>query len=99
MAGMVSSGVYDVVLGSRILGRDSFKGGVPIYKYISDRPLTAFQNFLLGAKLPEYCTGLGASSRELLQTLSLLEKSDDFVFENQMITQSLIVGFRIGEIS
>jgi len=99
MAGMVSSGVYDMVLASRILGGGALKGGMPRYKYISNRLLTAFQNLFLGAKLSEYHTGFRAFSRELLQTLPLLENSDDFVFDNQMIAQALAFGFRIGEIS
>ena len=99
MAAMVSSGVYDLVLASRILGGGALKGGMPVYKYISNRLLTAFQNLFLGVKLSEYHTGFRAFSRELLQTLPLLENSDDFVFDNQMIAQSVIFGFRIGEIS
>jgi glycosyltransferase involved in cell wall biosynthesis len=99
MAGMVASGVYDMVLGSRILGAGALKGGMPLYKYISNRLLTAFQNLFLGVKLSEYHTGFRAFSRELLLTLPLLENSDDFVFDNQMIAQAVIFGFRIGEIS
>ena len=99
MAGMVSSGVYDMVLASRILGGGALKGGMPVYKYIANRLLTAFQNLFLGAKLSEYHTGYRAFSKELLQTLPLLENSDDFVFDNQMIAQSVMFGFRIGEIS
>lgn len=99
MAGMISSGVYDVVLGSRILGGGALKGGMPLYKYISNRFLTAFQNLFLGVKLSEYHTGFRAFSREVLQTLPLLENSDDFVFDNQMLTQCVMFGFRIGEIS
>ncbi len=99
MAGMIASGVYDMVLASRILGGGALKGGMPRYKYIANRMLTAFQNMFLGAKLSEYHTGFRAFSRELLQTLPLLENSDDFVFDNQMIAQSVMFGFRIGEIS
>ncbi len=99
MAGMVASGVYDMVLGSRILGGGALKGGMPRYKYVANRMLTAFQNLFLGAKLSEYHTGFRAFSRGLLQTLPLLENSDDFVFDNQMIAQSLMFKFRIGEIS
>jgi glycosyltransferase involved in cell wall biosynthesis len=99
MAGMIASGVYDMVLGSRILGGGALRGGMPVYKYISNRLLTAFQNIFLGVKLSEYHTGFRAFSRELLQTLPLLENSDDFVFDNQMITQAVMFGFRIGEIS
>jgi glycosyltransferase involved in cell wall biosynthesis len=99
MAGMVASGVYDMVLGSRILGAGALKGGMPVYKYIANRCLTAFQNLLLGVKLSEYHTGFRAFSRQLLETLPLLENSDDFVFDNQMIAQAVMFGFKIGEIS
>jgi glycosyltransferase involved in cell wall biosynthesis len=99
MAGMVASGVYDMVLGSRILGTGALKGGMPLYKYISNRLLTAFQNVFLGVKLSEYHTGFRAFSRELLETLPLLENSDDFVFDNQMIAQAVMFGYSIGEIS
>jgi glycosyltransferase involved in cell wall biosynthesis len=99
MAGMIASGVYDMVLASRILGGGALRGGMPLYKYISNRLLTAFQNIFLGVKLSEYHTGFRAFSRELLETLPLLENSDDFVFDNQMIAQAVMFGFRIGEIS
>src|SRR5208337_2896892 len=99
MAGMVASGVYDMVLASRILGGGALKGGMPRYKYIANRLLTAFQNLFLGVKLSEYHTGFRAFSRELLQALPLLENSDDFVFDNQMIAQAVMFGFNIGEIS
>ncbi len=99
MAGMVASGVYDMVLGSRILGAGALKGGMPLYKYIANRLLTAIQNLFLGVKLSEYHTGFRAFSRELLETLPLLENSDDFVFDNQMIAQAVMFNFRIGEIS
>lgn len=99
MAGMIASGVYDMVLASRILGAGALKGGMPFYKYVSNRLLTAFQNLFLGVKLSEYHTGFRAFSRELLETLPLLENSDDFVFDNQMIAQAAMFGFRIGEIS
>jgi glycosyltransferase involved in cell wall biosynthesis len=99
MAGMVASGVYDMVLGSRILGKGALKGGMPFYKYVANRFLTAFQNLFLGVKLSEYHTGFRAFSRELLMTLPLLENSDDFVFDNQMIAQAVMFGYNIGEIS
>jgi glycosyltransferase involved in cell wall biosynthesis len=99
MAAMISSGVYDCVLASRILGGGALKGGMPRYKYIANRLLTAFQNVFLGVKLSEYHTGFRAFSRELLQTLPLLENSDDFVFDNQMIAQAVMFQFRVGEIS
>jgi glycosyltransferase involved in cell wall biosynthesis len=99
MAGMIASGVYDMVLASRILGGGAMKGGMPVYKYISNRFLTAFQNLFLGIKLSEYHTGFRAFSRNLLETLPILENSDDFVFDNQMIAQAAMFNFRIGEIS
>jgi glycosyltransferase involved in cell wall biosynthesis len=99
MAGMVASGVYDMVLASRILGTGALRGGMPLYKYIANRGLTAFQNIMLGVKLSEYHTGFRAFSRQLLETLPLLENSDDFVFDNQMIAQAVMFGFNIGEIS
>lgn len=99
MASMVASGVYDMVLASRILGRGALKGGMPLYKYVFNRMLTAFQNLFLGVKLSEYHTGYRAFSRQLLQTLPLLENSDDFVFDNQMIAQAVMFKYNIGEIS
>jgi glycosyltransferase involved in cell wall biosynthesis len=99
LAGMIASGIYDMVLASRILGGGALRGGMPRYKYIANRLLTAFQNLILGVKLSEYHTGFRAFSRELLGSLPLLENSDDFVFDNQMIAQAVMFGFRIGEIS
>jgi glycosyltransferase involved in cell wall biosynthesis len=99
MAAMVTSGHYDVVLGSRILGNGALAGGMPVYKYISNRLLTLAQNVLIGQKLSEYHTGYRAWSRNVLETLPLLRCSDDFVFDNQMLTQAHAFGFRIGEIS
>jgi len=99
MSSLVANGVYDVVLGSRIIGGGALRGGMPLYKYVSNRLLTAFQNLLLGAKLSEYHTGYRAFSRAVLETLPLLENSDDFVFDNQMLAQAHFFGFRIGEVS
>src|SRR6201998_2771339 len=99
MAGMIASGVYDMVLASRILGGGALRGGMPLYKYISNRFLTAFQNLFLGVKLSEYHTGFRAFSRRLLEPLPILENSDDFVFDNQIIAQAVMFGFKIGEIS
>ena len=99
MSGMISSGVYDVVLGSRILGGGALRGGMPRYKYVANRLLTAFENLLLGAKLSEYHTGFRGFSRAVLEKLPLLENSDDFVFDNEMIVQMVYFGMRIGEIS
>jgi len=99
MASMVAYGVYDVVLGSRILGGGALSGGMPVYKYISNRCLTLVQNWFLGAKLSEYHTGYRAFSRRVLEQLPLLENSDDFVFDNQMLAQCVYFGFPIGEVS
>jgi len=99
MASMIAYGVYDVVLGSRIIGGGALKGKMPLYKYVANRILTAFQNVLTGAKLSEYHTGFRAFSREVLLKLPLLENSDDFVFDNQMLTQCMHFSFRIGEVS
>lgn len=99
MAGMVASGIYDVVLGSRILGGTALSGGMPRYKYFFNRALTFAQNLLLGAKLSEYHTGYRAFSRQALESLPLLANSDDFVFDNQMLTQAVAFGQRIGEVS
>lgn len=99
MAWMVASGEYDVVLGSRILGGTARSGGMPIYKYLGNRILTAFQNLLQKAKLSEYHTGFRAFSKEVLETLPMEESSDDFLFDNQILAQALVFGFRIGEIS
>lgn len=99
MASMIAYDVYDVVLGSRILGGTARTGGMPLYKYIANRLLTACQNVVLGAKLSEYHTGYRAFSRSVLERLPLLENSDDFLFDNQMLTQCVYFKFRIGELS
>jgi glycosyltransferase involved in cell wall biosynthesis len=99
MASMVAYDVYDVVLGSRIIGGRALLGGMPLYKYISNRLLTGFENLFLRVKLSEYHTGYRAFSRKVLTELPLLENSDDFVFDNQMLAQCVHFGFRIGEVS
>ena len=99
MASMVAYGVYDVVLGSRIIGGQALRGGMPLYKYVFNRFLTAFENLFLGIKVSEYHTGYRAFSRDVLTKLPLLENSDDFVFDNQMLAQCAFFGFRIGEVS
>jgi len=99
MASMIAYGVYDVVLGSRIIGGQALHGGMPLWKYVSNRFLTAFENFFLRAKLSEYHTGYRAFSRAVLTTLPLLENSDDFVFDNQVLAQCVHFRFRIGEVS
>jgi len=99
MASMIAYDVYDVVLGSRIIGGGARKGGMPLYKYVANRLLTAFQNAFTGAKLSEYHTGFRAFSKDVLMNLPLLENSDDFVFDNEMLAQSIYFGYRIGEVS
>jgi glycosyltransferase involved in cell wall biosynthesis len=99
MASMIAYGVYDVVLGSRILGGGALHGGMPVYKYIANRALTLFQNILLSAKLSEYHTGYRAFSRKALMGLPLEINSDDFVFDNQVLAQCILLKLRIGEVS
>jgi glycosyltransferase involved in cell wall biosynthesis len=99
MAGMIASGVYDVVLGSRILGNGALQGGMPLWKYVANRALTAFENLLLGAKLSEYHTGYRAYTREALEQLPWTRNSDDFVFDNQFLAQAIVARVRIGELS
>ncbi len=99
MASMIAYDEFDCVLASRILGRGALRGGMPLYKYISNRFLTAAQNLLIGQKLSEYHTGYRAWSRPVLERLPLLACSDDFVFDNQMLVQAVYFGFRVGEIS
>lgn len=99
MAWMIASGLYDLVLGSRILSGHARSGGMPLYKFVGNRLLTAFQNLLAGAKLSEYHTGFRAFNRRVLETLPLEENSDDFVFDNQLLAQALAWDFRIGEVS
>ncbi|MBI5185982.1 MAG: glycosyltransferase family 2 protein [Nitrospinae bacterium] len=99
MAHLLATGHFDVVIGSRILGTGALKGGMPLYKYISNRFLTFTQNLLIGYKLSEYHTGYRAFTRRVLETLPLEENSDDFVFDNQMLAQCVYYNFTIGEIS
>jgi glycosyltransferase involved in cell wall biosynthesis len=99
MASMIANDVHPCVLASRILGGYSLQGGMPGWKYVANRFLTAAENILLGAKLSEYHTGYRAFSKEILQTLDLSKNSDDFVFDNQMLAQILWHGFTIGEVS
>lgn len=99
MAAMIDSGVYDIVIGSRILGGNAVKSGMPLWKYIANRLLTAFENLLLGAKLSEYHTGYRAYSSKLLKDINWQDNSDDFVFDNQFLAQIIIKGYTVGEIS
>jgi glycosyltransferase involved in cell wall biosynthesis len=99
MASMLSSGVFDVVLGSRILGIGALAGGMPRYKYVANRILTGIQNLLLGHKLSEYHTGYRGFTRAVIEALPLARNSDDFLFDNQMLAQAIYRRFRVGEIS
>jgi len=99
MASIIANGLHPCVLGSRILGGYALRGGMPWWKYVSNRFLTLAENILLGAKLSEYHTGYRAFSREILETLNLAKNSDDFVFDNQMLAQILWHGFTIAEVS
>lgn len=99
MAHLIANGLYHVVLGSRILGKGALKGGMPRYKYIANRFLTFVQNLLLGQKLSEYHTGYRAFSREVLNDIHFDRNSDDFVFDNQMLSQILMAGYEIAEVT
>jgi glycosyltransferase involved in cell wall biosynthesis len=99
MASLIAFDVYDVALGSRILGNGARSGGMPLYKYVANRVLTLLQNLMLGQKLSEYHTGFRAYSRTVLETLPLEENSNDFVFDNQVLVQVFRFGFRVGEVS
>lgn len=99
MAALITSGEFDVVLGSRILGNKALKGGMPLYKYAANRLLTLIENNMISEKLSEYHTGYRAFSREVLLGLPMLENSDDFLFDNQMLLQALYFGYRVAEIT
>lgn len=99
MCYIIANGLYDAVMGSRILGKGALKGGMPVYKYISNRVLTLVQNFLMNQKLSEYHTGFRAFSRKVLESIDYNANSDDFIFDNQMIAQIFMAGFEIAEIT
>jgi len=99
MVNIIGENLYPVVLGSRILGKGALKGGMPLYKYIANRFLTFIQNLLVGYKLSEYHTGYRAFSKEVLQKIKFNENSDDFVFDNQMMSQIIYAGFDVGEVT
>ena len=99
MASMIAFGEYDLVLGSRILGPGALRGGMPLYKYVSNRLLTFYQNILFDQKISEYHTGYRAFSRQVLSNLPLEENSDDFIFDGEILAQAIYLGYRIGEIS
>lgn len=99
MVYLIANDLYHVVLGSRILGKGALKGGMPLYKYIANRFLTFIQNILIGEKLSEYHTGYRAFSKEALERIDYHANSDDFVFDNQMLSQLVYAGFEIAEIT
>lgn len=99
LASMVASGVYDCAIGSRIIGKGALQGGMPLYKYVSNRFLTFVENIMIDQKMSEYHTGYRAFTREVLLALPLLENSDDFVFDNEMLAQVVYFGYKMGEIS
>jgi glycosyltransferase involved in cell wall biosynthesis len=99
MASMIAFNVYDIVLGSRIIGGGALKGGMPVYKYVANRFLTAVENLLLGSKLSEFHTGYRAFSQGVLENLPFQANSDNFVFDNEMLAQIIFFGYRIGEVS
>jgi len=99
MASTIAYGVFDAMIGSRILGNKALEGGMPLYKYVSNRFLTAAENLLIQQKLSEYHSGYRAFSAEVLESIPLLENSDDFVFDNEMLLQVMYFGFGVGEVS
>ena len=99
MCNIIGEDLYQVVLGSRILGKGALKGGMPMYKYISNRFLTFTQNLLQGSKLSEFHTGYRAFSREVLESISYNKNSDDFVFDNEMLSQIIFKGYEIAEVT
>ena len=99
MASMIAYDVFDAVIASRILGNKALEGGMPLYKYVANRFLTAAENFLIQQKLSEYHTGYRAFSAEVLENIPLLENSDDFIFDNEMLLQTIYFGFSVGEVS
>jgi glycosyltransferase involved in cell wall biosynthesis len=99
MTSIIANDLYPVVLGSRILGKGALKGGMPMYKYIFNRFLTLSQNILVGQKLSEYHTGYRAFSREVLETIDYNANDDDFVFDNEMLSQIFMAGFEIAEVT
>jgi glycosyltransferase involved in cell wall biosynthesis len=99
MVGVLAEDVYDVVLGSRILGNGALQGGMPLYKYVANRALTAFENIVTGQKLSEYHTGFRAYRRRVLEAIPYDRNSDDFIFDNQFLVQAHALGFRIAELT
>ena len=99
MSFLIAQELYQVVLGSRILGKGALKGGMPLYKFFFNRLLTAFENVMVGAKLSEYHTGYRAFSRKVLEEINFASNSDDFIFDNQVLSQAIFAGYEIGEIT
>ena len=99
MSFLIAQELYQVVLGARILGKGALRGGMPLYKYFFNRLLTAFENVMVGAKLSEYHTGYRAFSRKVLEEINFASNSDDFIFDNQVLSQVIFAGYEIGEIT
>ena len=99
MAGLLTSGMFDIALGSRILGGMALKGGMPLYKYVANRALTFFDNLITGQKLSEYHTGYRAFTKDVLLSLPIMENSDDFIFDNEILMQAIYFGHKIGEVT
>ena len=99
MAELIASGEYDIVLGSRILARGAVKAGMPVYKYLANRILTFIQNFVFGLNLSEYHTGYRAFRKEIFEKINFEKNSDDFIFDNQLLSQAVYLNFKIGEIA
>ena len=99
MSFLIAQELYQVVLGSRILGKGALRGGMPLYKFFFNRLLTAFENVMVGAKLSEYHTGYRAFSRKVLEEINFASNSDDFIFDNQVLSQVIFAGYEIGEIT
>lgn len=99
MVSIIGNGLYQVVFGSRILGKGALKGGMPVYKYVANRLLTLFQNICMNQKLSEYHTGYRAYSREVLEAIHYADNSDDFIFDNELIAQIFYKGYEIAEVT
>ena len=99
MCSIISQGIYPVVIGSRILGNGALKGGMPLYKYVANRALTFVQNVMIGQKLSEFHTGYRAYSRDVLEKVNFMENSNDFVFDNQILSQIFMMGYEVAEIT
>jgi len=99
MASLISTGIFDVILASRILGKGALKGGMPLYKYIANRILTFIENIFLNYKITEYHTGFRAFNSKVLKNIPFLKNSNDFIFDNEILAQIIFFNYKIGEIS